>query len=99
MRRQYLVTGGAGFIGSNYINRLLQRGGQVLIYDNLSRPGSRANLAWLGGAFGGTAVQLLEGDVEDGAKLEAAAREADVIVHLAGQVAVTTSVANPREDF
>jgi len=99
MRRQYLVTGGAGFIGSNYVSRLLQRGEQVLIYDNLSRPGARANLAWLEKTFGGTAVQLVEGDVEDGAKLEAAAREADVIVHLAGQVAVTTSVANPRDDF
>jgi CDP-paratose 2-epimerase len=99
MRHQYLVTGGAGFIGSNYVNRLLQRGEQVLIYDNLSRPGARANLAWLEKTFGGTAVQLVEGDVEDGAKLEAAAREADVVVHLAGQVAVTTSVANPRDDF
>ena len=99
MRRQYLVTGGAGFIGSNYVNRLLQRGEQVLIYDNLSRPGARANLAWLEKTYSGTAVQLEEGDVEDGAKLEAASREADVIVHLAGQVAVTTSVANPRDDF
>jgi CDP-paratose 2-epimerase len=77
------VTGGAGFIGSNYVNRLLQRGEQVLIYANLSRPGARANLAWLEKTF--DAVQLVEGDVEDGAS--EAAYEADVIVHLAGQVA------------
>ncbi|HEY5983203.1 MAG TPA: GDP-mannose 4,6-dehydratase [Anaerolineales bacterium] len=99
MKRKYLVTGGAGFIGSNYVNRLLRRGEQVTIYDNLSRRGAAANLAWLEQVHGKNAVQVETADVIDAAKLRAAAREADVIVHLAGQVAVTTSVMNPREDF
>ncbi|MFH1183817.1 MAG: GDP-mannose 4,6-dehydratase [Chloroflexota bacterium] len=99
MRRKYLVTGGAGFIGSNYVNRLLQRGEQVVIYDNLSRLGAKANISWLEAAFGKRAVQLVEADVVDAGQLAASARGADVVVHLAGQVAVTTSVTHPRQDF
>jgi CDP-paratose 2-epimerase len=99
MSRKYLVTGGAGFIGSNYVHRLLERGEHVIIYDNLSRAGSRANLSWLEDSFGKQAIQLVVGDVIEAAPLAAAAREADVVVHLAGQVAVTTSVTNPRDDF
>lgn len=95
----YLITGGAGFIGSNYVFRLLQRGEQVTIYDNLSRPGVRRNLEWLRQNFGERSFNLIVGDVRDAALLTAAARHADVIVHLAGQVAVTTSVSHPREDF
>ncbi len=95
----YLITGGAGFIGSNYVFRLLQRGEQVTIYDNLSRPGVRRNLEWLQSTFGSRAFELIIGDVQDAALLTAAARRADVIVHLAGQVAVTTSVTHPRQDF
>lgn len=95
----YLITGGAGFIGSNYVFRLLQRGEQVTIYDNLSRPGVRRNLEWLRQNFGERSFNLIVGDVRDAALLTAAARHADVIVHLAGQVAVTTSVGHPREDF
>jgi CDP-paratose 2-epimerase len=95
----YLVTGGAGFIGSNYVHRLLKRGEQVLIYDNLSRRGARANLAWLRETFGEKAVQLVEGDVVDARRLAAAAADANVVIHLAGQVAVTTSVTHPRQDF
>jgi CDP-paratose 2-epimerase len=99
MTRTFLVTGGAGFIGSNYVQRLLGRGEHVIIYDNLSRAGAESNLEWLRGAFGRSAFQLVVGDVVDAGQLSAAAREADVIIHLAGQVAVTTSVANPRADF
>ena len=47
MSKKYLVTGGAGFIGSNYVHRLLSRGEHVTIYDNLSRAGASKNLAWL----------------------------------------------------
>src|SRR5512146_2077299 len=99
MQRSYLITGGAGFIGSNYVHRLLKRGERVVIYDNLSRGGAKANLAWLEQSFGKQAVRLVTGDVTHADLLAAAAREADIIVHLAGQVAVTTSVTNPREDF
>jgi CDP-paratose 2-epimerase len=99
MKRKYLVTGGAGFIGSNYVNRLLQRGEQVVIYDNLSRLGAKANISWLEETFGKQAVQLVAADVVDAGQLAASARGADVVVHLAGQVAVTTSVTHPRQDF
>ncbi len=99
MSRNYLVTGGAGFIGSNYVRRLLERGEKVTIYDNLSRGGASRNLAWLREKFGGNAFRLIVGDVREAALLAESSREAEVIVHLAGQVAVTTSVTNPREDF
>jgi len=99
MPRNYLITGGAGFIGSNYVHRLLSRGEKVAIYDNLSRAGAPRNLAWLREIFGENAFRLIVGDVRDAALLTASSREADVIVHLAGQVAVTTSVTHPREDF
>ncbi len=99
MPKNYFITGGAGFIGSNYVHRLLERGEKVTIYDNLSRAGAPRNLAWLEETFGKTGFRLVVGDVRDAALLTAASREAEVIVHLAGQVAVTTSVTKPREDF
>ena len=99
MTRNYLITGGAGFIGSNYVHRLLERGEKVTIYDNLSRSGAPRNIAWLEETFGKNAFQLIVGDVRSADKMAEAAREADIIVHLAGQVAVTTSVTNPRDDF
>jgi CDP-paratose 2-epimerase len=99
MARNYLVTGGAGFIGSNYVQRLVQRGEMVTVYDNLSRAGARRNVAWLEETFGKGAFRLIVGDLRDSDLLTESAKEADVIVHLAGQVAVTTSVTNPRDDF
>jgi CDP-paratose 2-epimerase len=99
MSRSYFVTGGVGFIGSNYVHRLLERSEKVTIYDNLSRAGAQRNLKWLQEEFGEKAFELVVGDVRDAVQLTASTREADVIVHLAGQVAVTTSVATPREDF
>ena len=99
MARNYLITGGAGFIGSNYVHRLVQRGEKVTIYDNLSRGGAPKNIAWLEETFGKNAFKLIVGDLRDDKLLTESARDADVIVHLAGQVAVTTSVVNPREDF
>lgn len=99
MSRQYFVTGGAGFIGSNFVYRLLERGEKVIVYDNLSRAGAPRNLKWLQEKFGEKAFSLVVGDVRDAAQLTVSAREADIIVHLAGQVAVTTSVIKPREDF
>src|SRR5512132_9871 len=99
MRRKYFVTGGAGFIGSNYVHRLLQRGESVMVYDNLSRRGAQRNLDWLKNSFGENAFQIVVGDVRDASLLAESARDADVIVHLAGQVAVTTSVVDPRDDF
>ena len=99
MKQKYLITGGAGFIGSNYVDRLLGRGEEVHIYDNLSRKGADQNIAWLRQEYGKDSFHLIEGDVRDVDLLEKSAAGMDVIVHLAGQVAVTTSVTDPREDF
>ncbi len=99
MARKFLITGGAGFIGSNYVSRLLQRGEQVTVFDNLSRAGSRLNLEWLRETYGDKSFKLVTGDVRDAKAILDASREANVIVHLAAQVAVTTSVIKPREDF
>ncbi len=99
MTRNYFITGGAGFIGSNYVHRLLERGENVTIYDNLSRSGAPRNVAWLEDTFGKEAFKLIKGDIRNADLLTVSAKEADVIVHLGGQVAVTTSVINPRDDF
>jgi CDP-paratose 2-epimerase len=99
MTKRYLVTGGAGFIGVNYVHRLLERGEEVLIYDDLSRHGTDANVTWLQAEHGEDAFELQIADVRDRASLAKAAQGIDVFVHLAAQVAVTTSVTDPRTDF
>lgn len=94
-----LITGGAGFIGVNAAARFLSRGEEVVIIDNLGRRGAEQNLRWLKGR--GNPV-FYEADVRDSARLSSIFREhrdADMVLHLAGQVAVTTSVADPRSDF
>ena len=62
MARKYLITGGAGFIGSNYVSRLLERGEQVTVFDNLSRAGARLNLEWLRKTHGDKSFELVVGD-------------------------------------
>lgn len=99
MSKQYFITGGAGFIGSNYAARLLKRGEKITIYDNLSRHGNRLNLEWLRNTFGERSFEVIVGDIRDASLLTESVKDADVIVHLAAQVAVTTSVVDPREDF
>ncbi|MBP9500632.1 MAG: GDP-mannose 4,6-dehydratase [Candidatus Promineofilum sp.] len=95
------ITGGAGFIGSNSADHFLQLGHAVTIYDNLSRRGGRANLDWLHERHGSERLRVIEADIRDYDRLSAAVGEAapDVALHLAGQVAVTSSVVDPREDF
>jgi nucleoside-diphosphate-sugar epimerase len=93
-----LVTGGCGFIGANLVNRLLARGEDVIALDDLSRRGSKKNAAWLQ-ELHGQRFQLTRGDVRDPSAIANAARDADIIYHLAAQVAVTTSVTDPRADF
>ena len=94
-----LITGGAGFIGSNAVQRFLQRGAQVTIYDNLSRRGSLSNLDWLRAQHGADSFKLIQADLREADRLAEAAHGQDVILHYAGQVTVTTSVQNPRGDF
>ncbi|PKN97777.1 MAG: CDP-paratose 2-epimerase [Chloroflexi bacterium HGW-Chloroflexi-4] len=94
-----LITGGAGFIGSNYASRCISRGEKIVIFDNLSRAGSKRNLAWLEETYGKGSFELVVGDVRDSSAIQAAARNVNRILHLAAQVAVTTSVTEPRNDF
>lgn len=95
---KHLVIGGAGFIGVNTSYYFLQKGEKVIIFDNLSRKGTIENLVWLQHKF--PQVSFISGDIRlDQEKLNHIVCEADVIYHLAAQVAVTTSVKNPREDF
>ena len=97
-RRPILITGGAGFIGSNLADRLAGEGHDVLVYDTLARPGVERNLAWLRERHG-SRVTHVAGDVRDEDELVRAAAEAKAAFHFAAQVAVTTSLADPREDF
>ena len=93
-----LVTGGAGFIGSNLAAAFLSRGYRVRVFDNLSRRGSTENLRWLRDASGGT-LEFIQGDVRDYTLVKQAASDVQMAIHMASQVAVTTSVHDPRLDF
>jgi CDP-paratose 2-epimerase len=96
--KKYLITGGCGFFGANLAARLLEMGQSVVLFDNLCRQGSEANLAWLRG-LGRPEVRT--GDVRHPhvvAELVQVTRP-DVVFHLAGQVAMTTSVKSPMDDF
>ncbi len=96
--RPILITGGAGFIGSNLADRLAGQGHQVIVYDALLRPGVERNLAWLQSRHGAR-IQPIVADIRDAAMLAQAVHGAGAVFHLAAQVAVTTSLADPREDF
>ena len=93
-----LVTGGAGFIGSNIADALASQGHSVLIYDSLARPGVERNLAWLKQEHGGLIADV-RADIRDAHELRRAVDEAGAVFHMAAQVAVTTSLHDPREDF
>jgi CDP-paratose 2-epimerase len=93
-----LVTGGAGFIGTNLAERLVSGGQRVLIFDNLSRAGVRKNLRWLREQFP-EQVDIEIADVRDPDAVLYAVERADSIYHFAAQVAVTTSLEDPTKDF
>jgi CDP-paratose 2-epimerase len=93
-----LITGGAGFIGSNLAKRLLTDGHRVILFDNLSRPNVGKNVEWLRGAHGDR-VELVAADVREPMALSWAVRRSSAVFHLAAQVAVTTSLQDPSADF
>ncbi|MCS7001968.1 MAG: NAD-dependent epimerase/dehydratase family protein [Dehalococcoidia bacterium] len=97
MPRTVVVTGGAGFIGSNVAAAHLAEGDRVIVIDNLSRAGAERNWQWLG-ALPGDLIRR-QADVRDMAAVRESLAGADIVYHLAAQVAVTTSVADPRSDF
>lgn len=93
-----LVTGGAGFIGSNIADRLASEGREVLIYDALTRPGVERNLTWLQQRHG-SRVTAVQADIRNADELGRAVGEAQAVFHMAAQVAVTTSMDDPRDDL
>lgn len=94
-----IITGGAGFIGCNAASRFLGRGDEVVVVDDMSRPGVDSNLAWLEGQGSLTFLKLDIRDADHIYQAFADHRDAGLVLHLAGQVAVTTSVTDPRSDF
>jgi len=98
MSTSTLITGGAGFLGTNLADRLLRAGERVTILDDLSRPGVTANLHWLQ-AVHGDRLRVEVGDVRDAGLVRRTLADTGQVFHLAAQVAVTSSVADPLHDF
>lgn len=93
------IIGGAGFIGCNLAKRWIDDGCEVIVFDNLSRKGTKSNLDWLQKLYPNK-TNFIKGDIcTDSNKLSEMVEQVDVVYHLAAQVAVTTSVIDPREDF
>ena len=97
-KKRILITGGAGFIGVNLAESLLAQGERVVVLDNLSRPGSEKNLAWLKNRFN-RKLNFIQADIRDFRSVSKAINDVSTIYHLAAQVAVTGSVADPQTDF
>ena len=98
-KRTWLITGGAGFIGTNTVKTLADRGERAIVLDNLSRATASLNVEWLRAE---TDFELVEADVRDADAVDRAFAghgPIDVVLHLAGQVAVTTSITDPRSDL
>jgi len=93
-----LITGGAGFIGTNLAHRLLSQGQDVILFDNLSRDGVERNLLWLLDQHG-SRIRFIHADTRDASAIATAVQSAARVFHFAAQVAVTTSLNDPLEDF
>ncbi|HEY3911113.1 MAG TPA: NAD-dependent epimerase/dehydratase family protein [Stellaceae bacterium] len=93
-----LITGGAGFVGTNLADRLLSQGRHVRVYDSLARPGTERNLGWLR-ARHRDRLQFVEADIREPEALRRALADVGMVFHFAAQVAVTTSLVDPRADF
>lgn len=95
---KYLITGGAGFIGSNLAKYLLDRNEEVIVFDNLSRKGTELNIRHLKKSYKNN-LEFVQSDIRDISSLKKSMLYADVVFHLAGHVSITGSIENPREDF
>src|SRR5580704_11194280 len=96
--RRVLITGGAGFLGVNAAVQLIGDGWHITLLDNLSRPGTERNLKWLITQYP-THTTFIKEDVRNATALSDHVKNQDAILHLAGQVAVTTSLKDPVTDF
>jgi CDP-paratose 2-epimerase len=96
-----IVTGGAGFIGSNVSAAFLRDGHRVTIFDCLARPGVERNLEWLEAQAPAGALRFVQGDVRDADLVRSVvgANDVHLVFHFAAQTAVTTSLVAPREDL
>jgi len=98
--KHVLITGGAGFIGSNAAAFYLRQGSHVTILDNFSRIGSGLNASWLKKVSHADRLTIIKGDVrKPTVVLQKVVKKASLVLHLAGQVAVTTSIQNQVADF
>ena len=95
---RYLVTGGAGFIGSHIVRTLLEQGAFVRVLDNFSS-GKRENLEGLADSKNGSRFEVLEGDVRDASKVADAVRDIEIIFHEAAFVSVPESMERPQDCF
>ena len=93
-----LITGGAGFIGTNVATRFARNGDRIIVLDSFARAGVRENWEWLA-SHCGDSIELIEGDVRDQTLVRDAVNGADAVFHFAAQVAVTTSLCAPLQDF
>lgn len=96
--KKLLITGGCGFLGSNLAHYGIEQGWDITIFDNLSRLGSEQNLVWLRSCGN---FSFVHGDIRNKNDIETLVKKLrpDVVFHLAGQVAMTTSIDNPYKDF
>ena len=97
--RHTLVIGGAGFVGCNLVNSLLSEGRDVTVFDAFLRPGTHENLTWLRANSHRAQLRVITEDIRNFDAVKAAVADANTVYHLAGQVAVTSSVSDPRTDF
>ena len=96
--RRALITGGAGFIGVNAAAYMIERGWHITVVDNLSRPGTERNLKWLLTEHP-TSATFVKEDIRNAGVLDEHVKDKSAILHLAAQVAVTTSLVDPETDF
>lgn len=97
MKNNLLITGGAGFIGSNLARYFLRKKHNVTLFDNFQRNGTEDNAKWIRSLY--PQVNIIRGDIRNFSEIKNAVAKQDIIFHLAAQVAVTTSVEDPRTDF
>lgn len=96
--RRILITGGAGFLGVNAAAHMIERGWHATVLDNLSRRGTERNLRWLVTKHP-TQMTFIKQDIRNAGALADHVKDQDAILHLAAQVAVTTSLVDPETDF